>query len=362
LVDGKLAPRPVSLRVFLARTKTGWQVMPGGFARIGASPDPTAIAMQRGGSAADVWIVSPSEVEAVSMVPAPGSYTRVAPGALPSRAADNLFWLGRYIERTEVMVRLLRARNIRLAEMGTLAAPLLAAMDPMFKARGIDPKPGIPGALLDVLAASIGSAGQVRDRFSPDAWASLTDLNKTARRMALSVTAGDDAARALSALLRKLAGITGLVHENMYRFMGWRFLTLGRLQERAMAMTEMLATLADSKTPGVLDLAVEIGDSVLTHRRRFTVSTSRETIIDLLALDPMNPRGVRHQVEAMGEQVAMLPGASDHGTLSPLSRAMLRLTTELAVEAPETLTQDALWDLYGRIGALSDHITEAYLR
>ena len=362
LVDGKLAPRPMSLRVFLARTATGWQVMPGGFARIGASPDPTAIAMQRGGSAADVWIVSASEVEAVSMVPAPGSYQRVAPGALPSRAADNLFWLGRYIERTEVMVRLLRARNIRLAEMGALAQPLLTAMEPMFKARSIETGPGIPGALLDVLAAAIGSAGQVRDRFSPDAWLALTDLNKTARRMALSVTPGDDAARALSALLRKLAGITGLVHENMYRFMGWRFLTLGRLHERAMAMTELLAVLADSKTSGALDLAIEIGDSVLTHRRRFTVATSRETVIDLLALDAMNPRSIRHQIEGMGEQVSMLPGAQDHGVLSPLARAMLRLRTDLAVESPETLDQEALWALYGQIGGLSDLMTEAYLR
>ena len=165
--------------------------------------------MQRGGSAADVWIVSPREVPVVSMVPsAAGPFKRMGPVSLPSRAADNLFWLGRYVERTEGAVRLLRARNVRLAETGAGAAPLLLALKPLFASRGIDPSSGIPSGLLDVLAAAIGSAGQVRDSFSPDAWLALEDINKTARRMALSVAPGDDAARALSTLLRKLAGIS----------------------------------------------------------------------------------------------------------------------------------------------------------
>ena len=364
LVDGKLVPRPMTLRVFLARTADGWQVMPGGFARIGASPDPTAIAMQRGGSAADVWIVSPSDVPIISMVPAAtGPFKRMGPGALPSRAADNLFWLGRYIERTEGSVRLLRARNVRLAENGTAALPILTAMEPLFKSRGIDPEPGIPSGLLDTLSAAIGSAGQVRDRFSPDAWSALADLSKTARRMAETVTPGDDAARALSALLRKLAGISGLVHENMYRFMGWRFLTMGRLHERAMSMSEILAVLADEKAaPGSLDFAIELGDSVLTHRRRFTVATSRDTVVDLLALDPSNPRSIRHQIEALGEQVAQLPGATENGVLSPLAGVMLHCQTELATQAPETLTTKALWEFRGQVAVLSSLITEAYLR
>ena len=364
LVEGRLAPRPMILRVFLARTPKGWQVMPGGFARIGATPDPAAVAMQRGGSAADVWIVSKGDVPAISMVPPPtGPYRRMAPGALPARAADNLFWLGRYIERTEVIVRLLRARNIRLAESGAMAKPLLDAIDPLLEKLGVDPDTGIPQGLLDTLDDAIASAGQVRDRFSPDAWSALADLNKTARRMVKTVSVGDDAARALSSLLRKLAGISGLVHENMYRFFGWRFLTIGRLHERAMGMIALVATLADPKAPpGALDLAVEVGDSVLTHRRRFTMGTSRDTVIDLLALDPMNPRSVRSQVDGLKEQVELLPGANDNGALSPLARAMLRCHAALATEETETLTTAALWEFRDHIAALSERLTEEYLR
>ncbi|HVN42042.1 MAG TPA: circularly permuted type 2 ATP-grasp protein, partial [Steroidobacteraceae bacterium] len=97
-IDNRLQPRPMSLRVFLARTPHGWQAMPGGFARIGRTEDPTAIAMQRGGSVADVWVVSDNPVATPTMLPSPNApYRRTEAGVLPSRAADNLYWLGRYV-------------------------------------------------------------------------------------------------------------------------------------------------------------------------------------------------------------------------------------------------------------------------
>ena len=286
---------------------------------------------------------------------------RTAPGALPARAADDLFWLGRYVERTEGMVRLLRACHIRLAEGGEAAQPLLDATRPLFDLAGLDPDPAIPAALLDTLAAALASAGRVRDRFSTDAWSALADLDKSARRMALRAQPGDDAARALSALLRKLAGISGLVHENMYRFVGWRFLTIGRLHERAMGIAAVLAVLADPDAPeGALDLAIEYGDSVMTHRRSFAVATSRATVIDLLGLDPLNPRSLRHQIDGLRAEIDALPRANTHGALSPLARAALRLHADLATQEPGTLTTRRLWAIRRRVAHLSDLLTRAY--
>ncbi|MEA5159601.1 circularly permuted type 2 ATP-grasp protein [Cereibacter johrii] len=361
-IGGALVPRPMSLRVFLARTPSGWQVMPGGFARIGRTPEPRAVAMQHGGAAADVWIVSETPVEAASLIPAQGRQLQAREGALPSRSADNLFWLGRYVERTEGLMRLLRARHVRLAETGDANAPLLAAVAPLFRGQGVDPEEGIPKGLIQTLRSAIASAGQVRDRFSPDGWSSLADLDKTMRRMAERVAPGDDAARALSALLRKITGFSGLVHENMYRVTGWRFLELGRHVERGAGMAAVLATLADPFAPdGGLDLAVEVGDSVMTHRRRFAVTTSRETVVDLLALDAMNPRSILFQLDGIEEQVRLLPGA----TASPmpdLLRLVLRTRTNLATERAEQLDTQALWALRGAIWEISDLITDSWLR
>lgn len=361
---GRIVPRPLSLRVFLARTEQGWQVMQGGFARIGAGDDPQALGMQRGGSAADVWILSPRDVPAVTLQATPaGPFRRSAPGALPSRAADNLFWLGRYVERAEGVIRLLRARHIRMAETGRAALPLVQTIDGILAVYGVEGDAAIPQGLLDILSGAVQSAGQVRDRFSLDGWSALSDLDKTARRMATTASPGDDAARALSALLRKLAGFSGLVHENMYRFFGWRFLTIGRVHERALGMAGVLAVLAENTAPtGGFDLCIELGDSVLTHRRRFTSAASRETVIDLLALDPMNPRSIRHQMDMMAEQVQFLPGASIYGQLSPLGRAMARAQADIVTATPEAMTAGALVGLQGQMNALSDLLTEAYLR
>ncbi|TBN41124.1 hypothetical protein EYE42_07020 [Paracoccus subflavus] len=363
LVDGVLVPRPMTLRVYLARTPGGWAVMPGGFARIGTGPDASAIAMQDGGAAADVWVPGRGRVPVITMTRPMGAAadSRPLPGGLPARAADNLFWLGRYVERAEGVVRLMRAYHTRLAESGKSGSDLLPGFDPLFRQMGIDPRAAIPRRLLDNLAAAIGSAGNVRDRFSPDAWSALLDIDRSARRMAPQVAPGDDAARALSALLRKLAGISGLVHENMYRFVGWRFLTIGRLHERAMSMAALLAVLCDPKAPeGALDLAIEVGDSVLTHRRRFVLNASRATVIDLLALDPMNPRALRYQVDCLREQVDLLPAANTDGALSPLARQALRLHADLATSDPDALTTEALWDLRARLASLSDVLTTTY--
>lgn len=363
-VDGRLRPRPTTLRVFLARTADGWQVMPGGYARIGRSGDASALAMQRGGAVSDVWVVSRRPVESVSMLPARSvPYSRPEAGILPSRAADNLYWLGRYSERAESLMRLLRAWHTRLAETASRDTPLLDYLARHLADLGIDPDQRIPDGLHHTLQSAIASAGRVRDRFSVDGWMALNDLARTARRMSSTVTEGEDEARAMGVLLRKITGFSGLVHENMYRSTGWRFLTIGRSLERACTTALMLARMADDDAPeGALDLAVELGDSAMSHRRRYAISTTRESVVDLLGLDAVNPRSVMHHLSELHEQIGYLPGADTRGVGSPLARAALQLQAGLAVRLPEQMSSADLAALGADIANLSDLVSESYLR
>ncbi|MCO5073632.1 MAG: circularly permuted type 2 ATP-grasp protein [Rhizobiaceae bacterium] len=364
MLDGKLRPRPASLRIFLARTSGGWQVMPGGFARIGKTSDPSAMAMQHGGSVADVWVVSDQPVKPDTMLPAETApYVRPQLGSLPSRAADNLFWLGRYVERAEATLRLLRAYHTRLAEAGFAETPLLVQLTEFIEENGIDPEQCVPGALRDDLAFAIGSAGKVRDRFSIDGWMALNDLAETATKLARTVTPGYDTARAMGVLLRKITGFSGLVHENMYRFTGWRFLSIGRSLERAVNMCSLLATFADQDAaPGSLDLAIEVGDSTMSHRRRYAVNTTRATVIDLLGLDTMNPRSILYHLSEVREQIARLPRL-EHGThMTALSRAVLQLHTDIAVRRPEEVESAELAEYGEKLMRISDVLTDTYLR
>ncbi|MEQ1771699.1 MAG: circularly permuted type 2 ATP-grasp protein, partial [Devosia sp.] len=361
-VDGRLEPRPITLRVYAARTAKGWSIMPGGFARVGSGLDATAIAMQRGGQAADVWVVSSKPVERFSLLPQAGEkLVRNSAGALPSRAADNLIWLGRYAERCEAQVRILRAYNARLAEVSNTALPILADTRDYLETVDIDPDAALPKGLLATIDSAVHSASQIRDRFSPDGWLALVDLRKTVRNFAARVQPGDDATRAMTVLLRKLAGFSGLVHENMYRFAGWRFLEIGRRLERGIQIAGITRHLTREEAPdGALDMLLEIGDSVMTHRRRYNVAAGPNSYIDLLVLDPLNPRSVLFQVSELREQIERLPGGIEDGQLSRCAKAVLGLHTELCTAEPEDMTTERLAELGNDIANLAGLIADAY--
>ncbi|MFC0012861.1 circularly permuted type 2 ATP-grasp protein [Devosia nitrariae] len=361
-VEGKLVPRPITLRVYAARGEHGWTIMPGGFARVGSSLDTTAIAMQRGGQAADVWVISSSPVEQISLLPREGEKLMRNPaGSLPSRAADNLIWLGRYAERCEAMVRILRAYNARLAELSNPDIPLLKHTRAYLEAIDIDAAEALPRGLLQAIDSAVLSAGQIRDRFSPDGWLALNDLQKTAQRFGTRVQPGDDATRAMTVLLRKLAGFSGLVHENMYRFAGWRFLELGRRLERGIQIARVSGWFTGKNAPdGAVEMLLEIGDSVMSHRRRYSVSAGTQSTLDLLVLDPLNPRSVIFQLAELRVQLETLPGGIDDGQLSPAAKLALQLHTDLVIAEPSSMSQDALEKLAGNIGMLSNLIATAY--
>jgi uncharacterized alpha-E superfamily protein len=361
-VDGRLEPRPITLRVYAARTGKGWTIMPGGFARVGSTRDGAAIAMQRGGQAADVWVVSSQPVERVTLLPQDGETLVRAPvGALPSRAADNLIWLGRYAERAEATVRILRAYNARLAELSNPDLPILADTREHLDSLDVDATEPLPRGLLRAIDSAVYSAGQIRDRFSPDGWLALADLRKTARSFSARIQPGDDATRAMTVLLRKLAGFSGLVHENMYRFAGWRFLEIGRRLERGLQIAGITRWLTRPEAPeGALDMLLEIGDSVITHRRRYNVAAGADSYLDLLVLDPLNPRSVLFQVAELKQQIDRLPGGVVDGQLSAAAKAVLELHTQLRVAAPEELSSERLSALGAEIGRLAGLIADAY--
>lgn len=360
-VDGRLEARPATLRVSLARTAEGWAVMPGGFARVGSTQDTSAVAMQRGGHAADVWVVSPKPVEQATLLPGErDGFRRNRPGSLPSRAAENLMWLGRYVERSEDTVRILRAYHVRLAETSDPQLPLLAYVADYLEPLGIDLAEAVPQGLLSTLDSAVYSAGQVRDRFSPDGWLALRDLSKTIHKFAGTVSPGDDATRAMTVMLRKLAGFSGLLHENMYRFTGWRFLQIGRRLERGIQTSRTLARLTSPEAPeGARDMMLEIGDSVLTHRRQYTVQSGRLTVLDLLALDPLNPRSVVFQLERLKDEIDELP-KDESGGLSAAAKEVLRLHTSLSITEPRDLTPEALDEVAGDLGELYHLIAARY--
>ncbi len=359
-VDGKLMPCPMTVRVFAARTSKGWIFLPGGYARIGRTGDATALAMQKGGSVADVWIMRDEPAPTESLLDT-GRFRREDSGTLPSRAADNLYWLGRYFERTEGAVRLLRAFHLRVAENGTSDAQLMRIMA-MLKLMLIDPTLPLKAALQPSLEAARVSAGKVRDRFSVDGWSALTDLTSSLHSLTDDIQAGDDSARALRVLLRKISGFSGLVHENMHRTSGWRFLTFGRAIERADGVAAVLSGFAGKKNaPGLPEVALEYGDCNVTHQRRYRIDPMFETVADLMLLDANNPRSFHYQVTTMRSIAQNLPGAMVNGRVSKVLSILLPLEAELSVAGPADFDSRRLSKLRKEIEQLSHQLSATYL-
>ncbi|MEM1430362.1 MAG: circularly permuted type 2 ATP-grasp protein [Pseudomonadota bacterium] len=360
-VDGRLLPRPMTVRVFAARTPKGWTFLPGGYARIGRTDDATALSMQQGGSVADVWVMRDGPAAEETLFE-PGSFRREDSGTLPSRAADNLLWLGRYVERSEGAIRLLRAYHLRLAETGNVGDPRLSRIADHLAELSLDVSAPVYTALEPSLSATRQCAGRVRDRFSVDGWAALSDLISSVAEVSGSLRPGDDCARALGILLRKITGFNGLVHENMHRTSPWRFLTFGRAIERADGAAAVLVSFAgEDITPGLLDIALEYADSRITHQRRYRIDPTRDTVSDLIALDAYNPRAIRFQVTSMRRIAEDLPFARVEGRVSAVLRPLLRLETDLAIANPADVTADRLRALRSELRDVSGGLSSTYL-
>lgn len=359
--DGRLVARPVTLRVYLARDAEGWSVMPGGFARISSSTDPLAVSMQAGGHSVDVWVRSDKSERQITLLSAAKAFSRRLPGAPPARAADNLYWLGRYVERAEAATRLVRLYASRLAE-GDAQSELETRVVELLSDFGIEvEKKGSPvEGLANAARSAFWTASRIRDRFSPDGWRVLREVVDLVEAEKASGEPSDLVDLA-SAVLTRLAGFAGLVHENMYQFTGWRFLQAGRLLERGQISARAAVALGGEKTPqGGLEALLEFADSVITYRRRYTVDLSRESVLDLSVLDPLNPRSVAFQVNGFKALLDELPGMRRGETLHPVSRRASRLQVRLATGDASEATDAFLNRIAADLGDISNLLSQRY--
>ena len=387
VAQDRLVARPFTLRAFAARDASGtWTVMPGGFARLGDDPDERAAVMGEGAFSADVGIVALHAVEPVSLMPSQVAIRRI-PGTLPSRAADNLFWLGRYLERGEATLRLVRATlgGTIDADAGASLVPVtldrLATLLISTGASHIDEDddeeeqeddPGtvrdlaeLAAAALDgpglasvavVLATARGIGEVIRDRLSADVWRLLDTLPAAGS----SGDAGALLAR-IGPLQERFAALAGLSAENMGRTAGWRFHDLGRRIERSLATCRLVRAFA-GETAGTDDLTtlLDLADSQISYRSRYIMGLALVPVRDLVALDPYNPRSLAFQVERIREHLAALPTLSDDG----IAEEPVMLATEIGLTVQtaraESLSPKTMLGIENRLMALSDAIGRRY--
>jgi len=376
VTEDRLAARPFTLRVFAARGSDGtWTVLPGGFARIGEHADARAAVMGEGMWSADVCVHGPDPVEPVSLLPAGDStQLRRNPGTLPSRVADNMFWLGRYLERGEAqlgVIRVLLGNSISADTGAALAADTVRRLVDILVTNQAAPAPGAirradlthlaRAALEDVeqgwnsvaaINAQARLIGQVsRDRLAAD-MVRLLDAPFPARGTLLDKA---------GSLQRRYSALAGLAAEHMGRTDAWRFHDMGRRVERALATLRFLRAFGRvDATSDDLGTLLDLADSQISYRQRYLTGIGRVPVLDLVTLDPGNPRGIAYQVGAISGHLNKLPVLSDDGLAEPQQEQARELAAILVTGQAVRIDDTMLAGLELRLGLLSDAIARRY--
>jgi uncharacterized circularly permuted ATP-grasp superfamily protein/uncharacterized alpha-E superfamily protein len=336
---GAFGARPVSLRVFATWTPQGYMVMPGGLTRVAADETVGALSMQSGASSKDAWVLSEAPVDKFSLLSNQGRSVEIKRHgeSAPSRAMDNLFWLGRYAERTESLVRILRAVTARLGDAPEAALELNrkllvpfaesaetpAALDKIIDEAALagELQTLIYGrrrnrGLQRLLSRVETTAWSVRDRLSADTWRTIHALtNKDwAEKDGLPDEGqsfnAPDARFYLDSLVRRAAALSGLSAENMTRGPNWLFMDLGRRIERASHLAWLVRQTvyaADAQENDHIRTVLEIADSAMTYRSRYLGVFQIVPFVDLLLLDDANPRSAAFQLATIENHLRELP-------------------------------------------------------
>jgi len=395
--DGHFAAKPVSLRVFAAWTPSGWTVMPGGLTRVAADDSVRALSMQSGASSKDAWVLSATPVDNFSLLGNGGKSldVRRQGESAPSRAMDNLFWLGRYAERTENFVRILRAVAARVGDEPAAALEVARKLLVPYSMTSDTPIEAIADeddltrelqilvystrhgrSLQNLLARVEQAAWAVRDRISLDTWRTIHALAKIEARPDEEDEFEPAQARFyLDSLVRRTAALSGLAAENMTRGPNWLFLEMGRRCERAQHLAWLVRQTVgypDARETDHMRIVLEIADSAMTYRSRYLNVFQLVPFVDLLLLDENNPRSCAYQLTAIGAHLRELPRITP-AQRSDVPRTLVQeMRTALAGASPARLdfcehgARPGMLELTGTISSgcalLSDGIADAYFQ
>ena len=397
--DGEsLAPSAVVLRVFVSADGDGYRVLPGGLAREPAGDTCLRSLGRLNGTLKDVWVLA--EDAADVQVPSTRRFHQLAVergGAdLQSRVADNLYWLGRYIERLDNDARLLRTTATKVAQGAVsprdaielrLLGRLLSQADLMDRGaalsapentafqQGLGAIATDDSGLITVLDAIQRLTSSMRDRFSVDMITAAGPVMAEVRQRLRAARGNlDPLLAALDDIVRFVAILSGLAQENMTRGTGWRFLDLGRRLERAkFVVTGALAPFTQSPIDwdAAMWVALELCDSTITYRTRYLGQLQPAPVLDLVMLDDSNPRSLVFQLRAIdghldylarvsGVPVPPLPESLDHD----LNAAVRQFAGDEQVWRHEGLALAMLRDIAAdtdhKLDQLSEAITRAY--
>ncbi|MFI3186565.1 MAG: circularly permuted type 2 ATP-grasp protein [Methylococcaceae bacterium] len=363
-IDRHIEPRIALLRSFAVASGDDYQVMPGGLTRVARQQDDFIISNQAGGISKDTWVLAEEPDKQVSLWSLLGRDVVLAAVTEPltSRAADNLFWVGRHLERIKAATRLMRMILIKLSEDPELEDPLdsqclnvlLLAMtqvtgtypgfmrgnaallkDPQHELLALAKNVQRAGTLAASIQAFFQTAFSIRDVWSQDTWRCVDNIQRRWQQRVINNDCDlEQLKKQLDDLMINFVAFIGLTTESMTREAGWLMLDSGRRLERALALVALLRATLVQRHEKILQIqlmeAVLIStDSLSVYRRRYRTFIQLPMVLELLLMDETHPRSLVYQLQQLSSHISALPRERGRLQLSEEERLILRAYTDL---------------------------------
>ncbi len=373
-IDHKIEPRNAVLRTFVVASEDSYKVMPGGLTRVARQKDNLIVSNQAGGISKDTWVLATEPDKSVSLWTQPTRNQQIDAVIEPltSRAADNLFWVGRHLERAEAVTRLLRTVLIKFREtlefkdsvdsdcLQVLLPTLtqITGTYPGFVKCDIElmknPEPELMslvkdshrnGSLSSNIHAFFQAAFSIRDFWSQDTWRSVDNIYRRWQQRVINADLTIELLpNNLDDLITGIVAFTGLTSESMTREAAWLMLDSGRRLERALALIALLrSSLAlrheDPVQNQILEAVLISTDSLSIYQRRFRSYIQLPLVLELLLLDENHPRSIAYQLKQLSIHLSALPKGKSTNHLSEEERLILEAYTDLRLCNLAVLTQ-----------------------
>jgi uncharacterized circularly permuted ATP-grasp superfamily protein/uncharacterized alpha-E superfamily protein len=372
--NNELQPRSAILRSFAVASGTSYSVMPGGLTRAGRSRDSVLISNKLGSLSKDTWVLASEPEKQVTLRNEAEITAPIQPWdrlGLPSRVVENLFWVGRYAERAESALRLLRTVFVELHGVEPLppatypmllrAVTHLTNTYPGFVGGGdallANPEPELlavasdrqrTGSIASSLNSLLVAAEEIKETLSVDMQRIINDIRDELKdlqhKLQVGMTAAPEAA--LDPLVTALMALSGLTHESMMRGVGWHFMEMGRRLERSWQTISQVRSLlvpvvGERDEEVLLEVMLLSVEGLNNYRHRYNGQMAIANGLELVLLEPVNPRSLLYQLEALYVHLAELPAASGQRGLPAFSRLVLEASTALKLSDPVDLAQFA---------------------
>jgi uncharacterized alpha-E superfamily protein len=252
----KLEPRYTVLRTFLVASKGDYEIMPGGLTRCSPEKGSFLVSNQDGGIAKDTWVET--QVKTSTSFIHHADLRRKA--VLPSRAAENLFWVGRYSQRVLRTSRFIRIVLRSLTQSGysnsgqeseaqkallqtvthlTSSYPGFIEEDETFttdeslrEIHKLICNPSQEGGILFTVNNLIKAMYSVRDKWAVDNWRIIDDIEDSKRKLEmLEIDGIRHVFSSLDQLNGSLLSFLEMNRQSMYRGEGWLMYRIGQLIE-----------------------------------------------------------------------------------------------------------------------------------